>query len=32
MMLETHMKLCAAELDFPEKISPKNWENGPKMG
>ena len=32
MVLESHMKLCVAEPDFPEKkFSPKNWENGPKM-
>ena len=31
-MLETHVKLCATELDFQEKnICPKNWENGTKM-
>ena len=32
-MLETHMKLCMTELDFPGKFfCPKNGENGPKMG
>ena len=32
-MLETHMKLCVTEPDFPGKIFfPKNWENGPEMG
>ena len=32
MGLETHMKLCVTELNFPENNSyPKNWENGPKM-
>ena len=32
-MLETHMKLCVTEPDFPVKnFCPENWENGPKMG
>ena len=32
-MLETHMKLCVTEPDFPEKFfCPKNCENGTKMG
>ena len=32
MVLETDVKLCMTELDFPEKIFySKNWENGPKM-
>ena len=34
MVLETHMKLCMREPDFPEKFLPpkyRNWtENGPK--
>ena len=31
MVLETHMKLCMTELDFPGKFfCPKNGENGPK--
>ena len=33
MVLETHMKLCVTEPDFPEKcFFPKKWENGPKVG
>ena len=33
MVLETHMKFCVTEPDFPEKkFLPQNWENGPKMG
>ena len=33
MMLETHVKLCVTQPDFPEKnFFLKNWENGPKMG
>ena len=34
MVLETHIKLCVTEPDFPEekKFCPQNWENGPKMG
>ena len=33
MVLETHMKLCVTEPDFPGKFfCPKNWENGPKVG
>ena len=33
MVLETHMKLCVTEPNFPGKFfCPKNWENGPKMG
>ena len=32
-MLETHMKLCMTEVDFPEKkFCPKNWGNEPKIG
>ena len=36
-MLETHMKLCVTEPDFPEKkiLTPKlgKWtKNGPKKG
>ena len=32
MVLETRMKLCMTEPDFPEKyFCPKNYENGPKM-
>ena len=31
MMLETHMKLCMTELNFPEKnFSLRNWNNGQK--
>ena len=31
MALETHMKLCVTELNFPEKLfCLENWENGPK--
>ena len=33
MVLETHMKLCVTELDFPGKFFlPQNWKNGPKTG
>ena len=35
MLLETNMKLCMAELYFPEKniLSQKFWtKNGPKTG
>ena len=33
MMLETHVKSCVTQPDFPEKnFFLKNWENGPKMG
>ena len=33
MVLETHIKLCVTELDFPEKFFwLQDWENGPKMG
>ena len=33
MVLETHMKLCVTEPDFPGKVfCLKNWENGPKIG
>ena len=33
MVLETYMKLCMTEPDFPGNFFyPKNWENGPKMG
>ena len=32
MVLETRMKLCMTEPDFPEKyFCPQNYENGPKM-
>ena len=32
-MLETHMKLCVTEPDFPGNFSPpNNGENGPKIG
>ena len=31
MVLETHMKLCVAESDFPGKLFlSKKWENVPK--
>ena len=30
-MLETHIKLCVTEPDFPEKnFCPKNWEDDRK--
>ena len=33
MVLETHMKLCTTEPDFPAKpFCPQNWENGPELG
>ena len=32
MLLETHMKLCMTELNFPEKKFGKQTKNGPKMG
>ena len=33
MVLETHMKLCVTEPDFPGKMFfLQNWENGPKIG
>ena len=33
MVLETQMKLCVTEPDFPGKFfCPENWENQPKMG
>ena len=33
MVLETYMKLCVAEPDFPGIFfCPQNLENGPKMG
>ena len=33
MVVETYMKLCMTEPDFPEKnFVPKIGENGPKMG
>ena len=33
MVLETYMKLCVTEPDFPGNFfCPQNWENGPKMG
>ena len=33
MVLESHMKLCMTELDFPEKIFwTKNQKNGPETG
>ena len=34
MVLETHLKLCMSESDFPEKcfFCPQNYENGPKTG
>ena len=33
MVLETHMKLCMTEPDFPGKFFfPKHWKNGSKTG
>ena len=32
MVLETHIKFCVTELDFPEKKIPKNVRNGPETG
>ena len=37
MLLETHMKLCVTELDFPGKsFLPQKWgkwaKNGPETG
>ena len=33
MVLETHMKLCVTEPDFPGKcFCPRNGENGPETG
>ena len=33
MVLESHVKLCVTEPDFPGIFkSPQNWENGSKMG
>ena len=32
MMLETHMRFCVKEPDFPGKFfCSKNWENGPNF-
>ena len=32
-VLEAHMKMCAIEPDFLEKLFyPQNWENGPQKG